>query len=291
MPLPLTPSSHKTLTSPNSPQTSLNLASTPLATPTPTQPTQILTLTIRPSAIIEDSTTPDGKIWGEALDIIQDWEGFRAVYWGRRVEEDDCEKVEVVVFREELKQHYAFLSSSQFDLLGSLLVPLSPTATASASPSKVRVLHAHLQNFTRNARTLYGAPVTGTAIYAATSIHGWEKAWALWTTIVPGVKGCLGCTGGWIVESLPDGEGEGDGDVVGGDKGGKVREYVVYVGWESVKDHDVYHHTKDFARKRVVLSLHNSGWRGYGHVRFVGRRVKEGSNENTGTDTKEKGRL
>lgn len=77
---------------------------------------------------------------------------------------------------------------------------------------------------------------------------------------MPSVKGCLGCTGGWIAEPVEGHEA-----------------YVVYVGWESIQDHDAYHHTKDFARKRVILGLHNSGWRGYGHVRFVGgREVKEG---------------
>jgi hypothetical protein len=169
--------------------------------------------------------------------------------------------------RDKLEQHYAFLGSSQFDLLKSFLVSLWPTATATASPPELRVLHAQLQDFTRNARTLHGAPVTGTAIYTATSIHGWEKTWALWTTIVPNAKGCLGCTGGWIVE--PPSEADTDGE--GGDakRRSRVREYVVYVGWESIEDHDAYHHTKDFARKKVVLSLHNSGWREYGHVRFA----------------------
>lgn len=80
---------------------------------------------------------------------------------------------------------------------------------------------------------------------------------------MPSVKGCLGCTGGWISEPVEGHEA-----------------YVVYVGWESIQDHDNYHHTKDFARKRVILGLHNSGWRGYGHVRFIGvREVKEGESE------------
>ncbi|KAL4736735.1 hypothetical protein BDV11DRAFT_172662 [Aspergillus similis] len=258
------PASQRSFKVPDPPQTSFT--SSPLAAPTPTQPTQILTLTIRASATISNTTTPDGNIWRKALDILQDWGGFRALYWGRRVEEEDCEQVEVVVFRDKLEQHYAFLSSSQFDLLKSLLVPLWPTGTATASPPRVRVLHAHLQDFTRNARTLHGAPVTGTAIYTATSIHGWEKAWALWTTIVPGAKGCFGCTGGWIVEPPSETDTDGGGDW---ERQSGVREYVVFVGWESVEDHDAYHHTQDFARKRVVLSLHNSGWRGYGHVRFA----------------------
>ncbi|KAL4763346.1 uncharacterized protein BDW70DRAFT_165976 [Aspergillus foveolatus] len=265
MPLPTRRASESSIKAPDPPQTTIK--SPPLATPTPTQPTQILTLPIRASATIENTTTSDGKTWRKALDILRDWEGFRATYWGRRVEEEDCELVEVIVFRDKLEQHYAFLSSSQFDLLKSLLDPLGPTATATASPPRVRVLHAHLQDFTRNARTLHGAPVTGTAIYTTTSVHGWEKAWALWTTIVPNVKGCLGCTGGWIVG--PQSETDTDGESGDGERQGGLREYVVYVGWESIEDHDAYHHTKDFARKRVVLSLHNSGWRGYGHVRFA----------------------
>lgn len=133
------------------------------------------------------------------------------------------------------------------------------------------VHHCALQNFTTNPATISSAPVTGTAIYLTTSAPGWEKTWALWTTLVPSVKGCLGCTGGWIAEPVEGYEA-----------------YVVYVGWESIQDHDDYHHTKDFARKRVILGQHNDGWRGYGHVRFVGGRE---ANEGQGEGGKREGKL
>ncbi|KAL4907255.1 hypothetical protein BDW74DRAFT_176037 [Aspergillus multicolor] len=262
------PSSFHRSTS-NQPAHPIQIASPPLATPTSQQPTQILTFSIRPSARIEDVSTPDGETWNKALDIIQKYPGFRALYWGRNVEESDQDRVEVVVYRNKMSQHTSFLSSRPWLSLQQILEPLYE----SSSEKNVSVLHAQLQDFTSNARTLLNAPVTGTAIYTATSVHGWEKVWALWTTIVPEVKGCLGCTGGWV-ESLPQPPAE-EGKSDGGEKKREgVREYVVYVGWESIQDHDAYHHTKDFARKRVILSLHNSGWRGYGHVRFAGSRVR-----------------
>jgi hypothetical protein len=156
--------------------------------------------------------------------------------------------------RDHLNQHYAFVSSPQWSSLTTLLSPLYREPD-----SHPNILHALLSNFTQNPRTTSpDTPVTGTAIYLTTSGSGWERVWALWTTIVPNVKGCLGCTGGWVVEPV-----DGHGGC-----------YVVYVGWASIEDHDAYHHTKYFGKKRVVLALHNVGWRGYGHVRFLGERVK-----------------
>lgn len=108
-----------------------------------------------------------------------------------------------------------------------------------------------ISDFTHNPQSLgNGAPVTGTAIYLATDSDGWEKTWALWTTIVPYAKGCLGCAGGWVVEAL----------------NGHEKGYVVWVGWESTDLHDAYHDSEDFSKKRVILQQHNHGWREYGHV-------------------------
>ncbi|KAL4918301.1 hypothetical protein BDW62DRAFT_200929 [Aspergillus aurantiobrunneus] len=248
------------------PQSYSKVHSPPLPTPTPPTSTQIITFSIRDSATLDDPTSLDGQIWNNVLDILQNWPGFRRLYWGRHVEE--AWKVQVLVVRETLTQHHAFLTSPQWTTTTHLLRPLYPAAAvvaAAAAPNsettdtaetKPEVHHAALQNFTTNPRTLCNAPVTGTAIYLTTSNPGWEKAWSLWTTLVPSVKGCLGCTGGWIAEAIDGHEGA----------------YVVYVGWESIEDHDVYHHTRDFARKRVILEQHNAGWRGYGHVRFLGGR-------------------
>ncbi|KAL2842759.1 hypothetical protein BJY01DRAFT_248913 [Aspergillus pseudoustus] len=235
--------------------------SPPLDTPTAAVPTQIITFSLKKSITIEDANSFDGTLWKHALDILENSTGFRKLYWGRHVEE--AGKVQVHVVRDHLNQHYAFLTSPEWTSLTTLLKPMYPehsqTESSESGSSATTVLHTLLSHFTHNPRTISsGAPVTGTAIYLTTSRTGWEKTWALWTTIVPNVKGCLGCTGGWIVEPVDGHDGC----------------YVVYVGWASIEDHDAYHHTRDFGRKRVVLALHNVGWRGYGHVRFLGEREK-----------------
>ncbi|KAL3496680.1 hypothetical protein BJX62DRAFT_232348 [Aspergillus germanicus] len=228
------------------------IPSPPLDTPTSAVPTQIITFTFKESTTIEDPKSPDGKLWSRALDILESSIGFRKLSWGRHVEESG--KVQVHVARDHLNQHYTFLSFPHWKTLTTLLNPLYREPD-----SHPTIIHALLSNFTHNPRTTSpDTPVTGTAIYLTTSRSGWERVWALWTTIVPNVKGCLGCTGGWVVEPVDGHDGC----------------YVVYVGWASIEDHDAYHHTKDFGKKRVVLALHNVGWRGYGHVKFLGERVK-----------------
>lgn len=106
-----------------------------------------------------------------------------------------------------------------------------------------------------------GAPVTGTAIYLTPDPAGWEATWALWTTIVPKVPGCLGVTGGWMVEPMEE-----------------QLCYVVYVGWESVEVHDAYHHTNHFRQRVVILREHNEGYREYGHVAFKHSRIGRPAN-------------
>jgi len=82
-----------------------------------------------------------------------------------------------------------------------------------------------ISEFLINPKNLgHGAPVGGTAIYLTPDPAGWEKTWALWTSIVSTVPGCLGVTGGWMVEPV-------EGNL----------SYIVYVGWESVEVHDSYH--------------------------------------------------
>lgn len=72
------------------------------------------------------------------------------------------------------------------------------------------------------------------------------------------VDGCEGVSGGQLVEPME----------------GHARNYLVYVGWETVKKHDDYHHTRHFADRRVILALGNKGWREYGHAVFQGGREK-----------------
>ncbi|KFG82207.1 hypothetical protein MANI_025968 [Metarhizium anisopliae] len=179
-------------------------------TPSAAAPTQMIIFPIKATASIEDISTPDGQIWAGALDILEGSTGFQ--------------------LRDTLFQHYTFLSSSDWTRLTVLLRPLLTNDTATFV-----VRHAMISDFTHNPQSLgNGAPVTGTAIYLATDSDGWEKTWALWTTIVPYAKGCLGCAGGWVVEAL----------------NGHEKGYVVWVGWESTDLHDAYHDSEDFSKKR-----------------------------------------
>lgn len=127
--------------------------------------------------------------------------------------------------------------------------------------------HAYIEEFTPNSQALgKGAPFCGTAVYLDTDEAWHVGAWPLWTHIVRHVDGCLGVTGGKVVESVD----------------GHHNCYVVYVGWESIEKHDAYHHAKHFANRRVVLALGNKGWQEYGHVKFdAAREAKVQEREQT----------
>ncbi|KAL4948367.1 hypothetical protein BDW69DRAFT_189330 [Aspergillus filifer] len=258
------------LDTPSNPSPQAKIASPPLDNPTPPQPTQIITIPIRESTSIDDSSTDAGRIWNAALDILEGSEGFRALYWGKHVENDLEEKgmvrVQVTIVRDSMDAHHTFLNSPVYNTFLIALSPLSPQIQ-----KKPTIYHTSLSHFTKNPSTLSYSPncitsrskpakdfVTGTTIYLTTSPASFLKTWKLWTTLIPPIPGCLGCTGGFISESV-DGHPAGQG-------------YIVYVGWESIDAHEAYHTTRDFRRKGVILSLWNRGWRGYGHVRFLGSR-------------------
>lgn len=91
-----------------------------------------------------------------------------------------------------------------------------------------------------------------------------EGAWPLWTHVVRYVDGCRGIAGGCVLE----------------EDGGESDDYLVYVAWESVAKHDAYHHTKHFAKHRVILGIGVDGWAEYGHVVF--REVRKGKGQGQG---------
>ncbi|KAK2805091.1 hypothetical protein FQN50_006336 [Emmonsiellopsis sp. PD_5] len=224
--------------------------------PTPAAPTQMIIFPIKEEAKIDDASTHEGQIWARVVEILQGWEGFYRLYWGRHVEEPEFTEIHIV--RDTIHQHYSFLASKQWAEVARILAPICHD-----EPSSFVVRHAMISDFTPDAKSLgKGAPFTGTAIYLATDTDGWEKAWALWTTIVPNVQGCMGVTGGWMLEPVD----------------GHPQCYIVYVGWETTELHDAYHHTKDFYRKSIVLQLHNKGWREYRHVSFKHSRSKREAN-------------
>lgn len=151
-------------------------------------------------------------------------------------------------------------------ILSSLIVPSSKSFTR----------HAYIEEFTPNNKALgKGAPVSGTAVYLSTDEAWHSGAWPLWTHIVRHVDGCLGVTGGRLVESVD----------------GKHNCYVVYVGWESIEKHDKYHHTKHFANRGIVLALGHEGWKEYGHVQFHGAREAKSRAERATAHTARGSRL
>ena len=160
--------------------------------------------------------------------------------------------------RDSLHLHYTFLASEQWQAICKLVAPI---CTEAAETFVAR--HCMISNFSPNPKSLgKGAAVTGTAIYLTTEPHLWEKTWELWASIVPSVPGCLGVTGGWMVEPVE----------------GHEHCYIVWVGWQNVEVHDAYHHTRDFAKRRQILKEHNRGWREYGHVAFLHSRSRSEAN-------------
>jgi hypothetical protein len=152
--------------------------------------------------------------------------------------------------RSELSQHQDFSKSPKYAQFKAIIQDLVVPST------EPFVRHAYLEDFTTNPQALgKGAPFTGSAIYVGTD-EAWVHAWPLWTHIVRYIDGCLGCTGGKLIESVD----------------GFDNNYIVYVGWETIKKHDDYHHTKHFAQNGIVLRKGNKGYREYGHVRFDGSR-------------------
>lgn len=61
--------------------------------------TQIIYLNIAPKELLDDKTTPSGKLWAKSLDFIEGNIGFQRLYWGRRLEEP--EKVQLHIGRFE----------------------------------------------------------------------------------------------------------------------------------------------------------------------------------------------
>lgn len=125
-------------------------------------------------------------------------------------------------------------------------------------PVQVRhayLTHQALEGNPLGGKSLLGYPI-GTAIYTGADDAWYDGAWNLWTHVVRYVDGCRGISGGKVVEQV----------------GGLENGYLVYVGWETVKHHDDYHHTKHFMKHRVILQLGHRGYTEYGHVIFKGTR-------------------
>jgi hypothetical protein len=57
------------------------------------QPTQMIILSVKADAAIEEPSSKAGEIWDAALHILEQSPDFRRLYWGRHVEEP--EKIQI----------------------------------------------------------------------------------------------------------------------------------------------------------------------------------------------------
>lgn len=245
----------------------------------PSTVTQLIYLTIPQDRDLKNADSYHGRLWASALDIIENSPGFHRLYWGRSLEKPV--NVQLHIVRSSLQQHRDFLKSPAFRDASAFLQALA----SSGSSNPIRAIrHAALVDQTPNCKALAkGAPFTGSAIYLR-PIQAWnEGAWPLWTNVVPKVDGNLGCAGGSMLEPIELLE---DPVLLGEDgrptkevppKGTRWEGYIVYVGWQSVEQHEAYHHTKHFAQHAVILRCGNAGFAEYGHVVFEGSRERGAS--------------
>ena len=246
----------------------------------PSSITQIVYFTISPDIDLNDANSQAGKAWSLALDVLENSSGYQYLFWGRSVEQPA--KVQLHIIRSSLSQHQSHLASATHR---TFLEHISGFIDQSIHLTIRHVIPMTI--YTSSPTTPFHAPVTGTAIYIRTTTAWHEGAWPCWTHIVRHVKGCTGIAGGKLLEPF-------DAEVSAGLAGASAPTpskaddtrsalnpigdcYLVYVGWETIKAHNDYHHTKHFRDHSVVLSIGNEGWREYGHVRFEGWRGEEGS--------------
>ncbi|KAK8029828.1 hypothetical protein PG993_011119 [Apiospora rasikravindrae] len=218
--------------------------------------TQVLYVDIPPSSDLADKSTEPGLKWAKLLNTIACSPGFVRLYWGRRLEEP--EKVQLHIVKDTLANHHSFFALSDYvnetlPVLKSLAVPGSPISIRHMSLAQQALANPF-------SNSLLGYPI-GTAIYKSCNDAWHEGAWPLWTHVVRHIPGCLGIAGGQVHEPVD----------------GMVGSYCVYVGWQTVRHHDDYHHTDHFKKHSVILRIGHEGWTEYGHVVFMGIRESAGA--------------
>ncbi|KAK5942713.1 hypothetical protein PMZ80_005279 [Knufia obscura] len=241
----------------------------------PSAVTQIIYLTIASGKDLKDSSSASGRIWSQSLDELEK-SNCQKLFWGRSVEHPD--KVQLHLVRPSLSHHQAYLESGVHrDFLERISSLIDPSVTP-----VVRHV-APMVNYTSSPTTPFHAPVTGTAIYVRTGSAWHEGAWPCWTHIVRHVEGCTGIAGGKLLEpfdpnvsvNLAGASAPPKADSADSASGLIADCFLVYVGWETIKAHSDYHHTKHFRDHGVILSIGNEGWKEYGHVKFEGWRGDE----------------
>ncbi|KAF7191829.1 hypothetical protein HII31_06874 [Pseudocercospora fuligena] len=209
--------------------------------------------------------------WNDVLEAIEKAPGFLRVYWGQSLEHP--QHIEIHIVRETLQQHQDFLKSRDYQQVRFLI----ETIIGDVQMPVIR--HAQMIDWTPQSQALArGAPFTGTAIYLKTTDAWDEGAWPLWTHIVRYIDGCVGCSGGPLLEPVETVPGPRDQLMEKKAPSQKFdRCYIVYVGWATTEQHHAYHHTKHFAEHAVILSCGNEGFAEYGHIVFKGSREKDAS--------------
>jgi heme-degrading monooxygenase HmoA len=125
---------------------------------------------------------------------------------------------------ESLQHSIDHTASPGFALFDEILKPLLT--------GEVVKRHALVSSLTPGCESLgRGSPFTGTAIYLSTK-PTWEYQSLQWGQIVKNVPGFRGYAGGPMLEPVD----------------GHERAYILLVGWDTVEDHDDYHHTQHFKR-------------------------------------------
>lgn len=204
--------------------------------------TQILLFHVANASKLGDRLSKEYEIWMKALSILERSNEVRRLAWGIGVKRSQEAQIHIV--RPSMQAHYAYLAGQVHSRVLEILSELRK------KPPTVR--HVSMQPFTTD-KSPYQAPFTGTAIYLDCEPGLWDAAWSLWAKIVPTVDGCAGVAGGYVRELVK----------------GKGRAYVVYVGWDSIEQHDHLHHTEFFFDRRIILGTGNDGWSEYGHVQFI----------------------
>lgn len=242
----------------------------------PSAMTQIIYLTISAAKPLKDVESEAGKSWSKALDQVEQSGGYQRLFWGRSVESPD--KVQLHIVRSSLAAHQVWLHSTAYH---NFLKVLSPLLNTSVKPVVRHVVP--MTTYTSSPTTAWNAPVTGTAIYLRTTSAWHEGAWPCWTHVVRHVTGNSGISGGKLLEPFNPQVSSTLAGISAPPKKGKgsmsnedIEDcYLVYVGWESIKAHNDYHHTRHFRDHGVILTLANDGWREYGHVKFEGWRGEQ----------------
>jgi hypothetical protein len=238
-----------------------NVRLPPLLTPdAPVFNTQIINFPINKHLEIWKPRSSEGKTWLQFLAHVEKSPGFQRLYWGKVVDIELLQgKTQLHIVKDTLEQHFEYLKSAEWKQALGVLAPLLD----STREEDTIIRHGVFGHQSAKPRVLGPeCPFAGTAIYMVNDPYGFQGAWQLWSTIIIKTKGCTGVTGGWLVDEK---------------KHGSPFNFLVYVGWETMELHHEHHMTKEYRRQSTILDQCNTGYREYGHVKFLAEKKKKDS--------------